>query len=365
MKFDLAVLPGDGIGPEVTTEAIKVLQATGERFDHQFDLHYGLVGGTAIDQTGESLPRDTLKMCQGAQAVLLGAVGGPKWDDPKARVRPEDGLLALRKGLGLFANLRPVKVFPVLTDSTNLKPGVIEGVDLIFVRELTGGLYFGRPQRQWQTSRGRRAIDSMAYSEQEIERIVRVGFELAGTRRKKLVSVDKANVLESSRLWRQVAIEVAEDYPDIELEHMLVDACAMRLIQNPKYLDVMVTENTFGDILTDEASMLAGSMGMLPSASLAGVPREGVSIFGLYEPIHGSAPRRAGLNMANPIATILSVAMMLRYSLGLMKEAQAIEAAVEEVLNEGYRTYDIMAEGKTEVGTREMGDLIARKVGGQ
>jgi 3-isopropylmalate dehydrogenase len=364
VQFELAVLPGDGIGPEVVSEGIKVLQATGSRFGHDFNLHYGLIGGVAIDQEGTALSPDTLKMCKNCDAVLLGAVGGPKWDDPRAKVRPEDGLLALRKGLGLFANLRPVKVFPMLIDSTNLKPEVIKGVDFIFVRELTGGLYFGRPKRQWRTSRGRRAVDSMAYSEQEIERIVRVGFELARGRRKKLVSVDKANVLESSRLWRQVAMEVAGEYPDIELEHMLVDACAMRLIQNPKYLDVMVTENTFGDILTDEASMLAGSMGMLPSASLAGVPQEGGSIFGLYEPIHGSAPRRAGLNMANPIAIILSVAMMLRYSLGLTKEAQTIEAAVEEVLNEGYRTYDIMAEGKRKVGTQEMGDLIAKKVGG-
>ncbi len=364
MQLNLAVLPGDGIGPEVTSEATKVLQTIGKRFEHNFNLNYGLMGGVAIDETGTALPKDTLKMCKSSDAVLLGAVGGPKWDDPKAKTRPEDGLLALRKGLGLFANLRPVKVFPVLTNSTNLKPEVIEGVDFIFIRELTGGLYFGRPKRQWQTSRGRRAIDSMAYSEQEIERIVRVGFELARGRRKKLISVDKANVLQSSRLWRQVAIEVAEDYPDIELEHMLVDACAMRLIQNPKYLDVLVTENTFGDILTDEASMLAGSMGMLPSASLAGVPREGVNIFGMYEPIHGSAPRRAGLNMANPIAIILSVAMMLRYSFGLTKEAQTIETAVEEVLQQDYRTYDIMAENKTKVGTREMGDLIAGKVGG-
>jgi len=273
--------------------------------------------------------------------------------------------LALRKSLGLFANLRPVKVFPMLTNSTNLKPEVIEGVDFIFIRELTGGLYFGKPKKQWQTPQGRRAVDSMAYSEQEIERIVRVGFELARGRSKKLISVDKANVLESSRLWRQVTMEMAEGYPDIELEHMLVDACAMRLIQNPKYLNVVVTENTFGDILTDEASMLAGSMGMLPSASLAGVPQGGVDIFGLYEPIHGSAPSRAGLNMANPMAIILSVAMMLRYSLGLIKEAETIEAVVEEILNEGYRTYDIMDEGKIKVGTREMGDLIAGKVGGR
>jgi 3-isopropylmalate dehydrogenase len=364
MQFNLAVLPGDGIGPDVTDEAIKVLQAIGNRFNHNFNLRYGLIGGVAIDDEGTALSPETLKMCKRCDAVLLGAVGGPKWDDPQAKVRPEDGLLALRKGLGLFANLRPVKVFPMLVDSTNLKPQVIEGVDFIFIRELTGGLYFGRPKRQWQTSRGRRAVDTMTYSEQEIERIVRVGFELARGRRKKLVSVDKANVLQSSRLWRQVAIEVAKEYPDVELEHMLVDACAMRLIQNPKYFDVLVSENTFGDILTDEASMLAGSMGMLSSASLAGVPQEGVSIFGMYEPIHGSAPRRAGLNMANPIATILSVAMMLRYSFGLVKEAQTIGSAVDGVLQEGYRTYDIMDEGKTKIGTKEMGDLIAGKVRG-
>ncbi len=364
MQFNLTVLPGDGVGPEVTNEAVKVLQAVGKRFGHDFNLHYGLVGGLAIDQSGTALSPDTLKMCKDCDAVLLGAVGGPKWDDPKARVHPEDGLLALRKGLGLFANLRPVKVFPTLIDSTNLKPEVIKGVDFVFVRELTGGLYFARPKRQWRTSRGRRATDSMTYSEQEIERIVRVGFELARGRLKKLVSVDKANVLESSRLWRQVATEVAKEYPDVELEHMLVDACAMRLIQNPPYFDVLVTENMFGDILTDEASMLAGSMGMLPSSSLAGVPQEGVNIFGMYEPIHGSAPRRAGLNMANPIAIILSVAMMLRYSSGLIKEAQTIETAVDEVLQEGYRTYDIMDKGKIKVGTKEMGDLIAGKVGG-
>ena len=362
MQFSLAALPGDGIGPEVTAEAVKVLQAVGSRFGHAFNLRYGLVGGAAIDEAGIAFSNDTLRMCQGCDAVLLGAVGGPRWDDPQASVHPEDGLLALRKGLGLFANLRPVRVFPVLVNATNLKPEVIRGVDFIFVRELTGGLYFGRPKRQWRTSRGRRAIDSMAYSEQEIERIVRVGFEIARGRGKKLVSVDKANVLESSRLWRQVAIEVAGEYPDVELEHMLVDACAMRLIQNPAYFDVIVTENTFGDILTDEASMLAGSMGMLASASLAGVPREGVNIFGLYEPIHGSAPRRAGLNMANPLAIILSIAMMLRYSFGLIKEAQTVESAVDEVLEEGYRTYDIMSEGKLKVGTREMGDLIVKKV---
>ena len=364
MQFELVVLPGDGVGPDVTTEGIKVLEAVGKRFDHRFKLHYGLVGGVAIDKEGTALSDDTIKMCRDADAVLLGAVGGPKWDDPLAKVHPEDGLLALRKELGLFANLRPVKVSPVLVDSTNLKPDVIRGVDFIFVRELTGGLYFARPKRQWKTSRGRRATDSMTYSEHEIERIVRVGFELARGRRQKLTSVDKANVLESSRLWRQVTMEVAPQYPDVELDHMLVDACSMRLIQNPTYFDVLVTENMFGDILTDEASMLAGSMGMLPSASLAGVPREGVNIFGMYEPIHGSAPRRAGLDMANPIAIILSVAMMLRYSFGLAEEAQAVETAVDKVLNEGYRTYDIMDEGKTKVGTKGMGDLITKKVEG-
>ncbi|MDP3878863.1 MAG: 3-isopropylmalate dehydrogenase [Dehalococcoidales bacterium] len=364
MKFNIAVLPGDGIGPEVTDEGIKILQAIGRRFGHNFNFDKGLFGGIAIDQTGEAMPAETLKMCRRSQAVLLGAVGGPKWDDPKAPTRPEDGLLAIRKGLGLFANIRPVKVSPTLTDSTNLKPAAIEGVDMIVIRELTGGLYFGRPKKQWLTSRGRRAVDTMAYSEQEIERIVRVGFELARGRRKKLVSVDKANVLESSRLWRQVTMEVAADYPDVELEHLLVDTCAMRLIQTPKYFDVIVTENTFGDILTDEASVLAGSMGMLPSASLAGVPQDGGGMFGLYEPIHGSAPSIAGLDIANPIATILTIAMMLRHSFGLIKEAGTIETAVDQVLSEGYRTSDIMSAGKTQVGTKKMGDLVAGKIGG-
>ena len=364
MQFEIAVLPGDGIGPDVINEGIKVLEAIGKRFDHRFNLKEGLVGGVAIDAEGTALSDDTLKMCRQADAVLLGAVGGPKWDDPLAKVHPEDGLLKLRGELELFANLRPVKVSPVLVDSTNLKPEVIRGADFIFVRELTGGLYFAQPKRRWKTAKGRMATDSMTYSEQEIERIVRVGFELARLRRKKLTSVDKANVLESSRLWRQVAMEVAKEYPDVELDHMLVDACSMRLIQNPTYFDILVTENMFGDILTDEASMLPGSLGMLPSASLAGVPKEGTRIFGMYEPIHGSAPRRAGLDMANPIAIILSIAMMLRHSFGLDKEAGVIEKAVDEVLSEGYRTYDIMAEGKTKVGTKQMGELITEKVKG-
>ena len=361
-KFEVAVLPGDGVGPEVTAAAVRVLEAVGRNSSCQFALNYGDIGGIAIDRHGVALPQDTLRLCKRCDSVLLGAVGGPKWDDPLAKVRPEDGLLAIRKALGLFANLRPVRVLPVLVDSTSLKPEVIRGVDMIIVRELTGGLYFGRPKRRWTTSRGRRAVDSMAYSEAEIERIVRAGFELARARRKKLTSVDKANVLESSRLWRTIALEVASDYNDVELDHQLVDACAMRLIQRPAEFDVIVTENTFGDILTDEASMLAGSMGMLPSASIAGIPQAGKRVFGLYEPIHGSSPRRAGLDMANPIATILSAAMMLRYSLGLAQQADAVEQAIDSVLDKGYRTYDIMSDGMHKVGTQKMGDLIANAV---
>jgi 3-isopropylmalate dehydrogenase len=259
----------------------------------------------------------------------------------------------------------PVFLFPELLESTPLKTHIVKGTDFVVVRELTGGLYFGKPKRQWTTSRGRRAVDTMAYSEQEIDRIVRVGFELARKRRKKLTSVDKANVLQTSRLWRKVTMEVASEYPDIELDHMLVDTSTMRMIQNPTYFDVIVTENTFGDIITDEASTLTGSMGMMPSASIAGIPREGARVMGYYEPIHGSAPKRAGLNMANPIATILSVAMMFRYSLALEKEAMVIETAVKDILKEGYRTYDIMSEGMKKLGTREMGDLISKKVGGK
>ena len=362
MRFNVVILPGDGVGPEVAAEGVKVLEAVGTRFGHFFELDYCPIGGVAIDQFGVALPEETLRKCEKSDAVLMGAVGGPKWDDPTAKVRPEDGLLGIRKGLKLFANLRPVKVLPMLVDSTTLKPAIIRGVDLMIVRELTGGIYFGKPKKQWRTAAGRKAVDSMLYSEREIERILRVGFELARSRRKKLVSVDKANVLESSRLWRQLAIELSADYPDVELQHMLIDACAMRLIQRPADFDVIVTGNMFGDILTDEASMLAGSMGMLPSASLAGVPRAGERTFGMYEPIHGSAPRRAGQNIANPIAQIMSVAMMLRYSLGLVEGANAVESAVSDVLEEGYRTYDIMEEGKTQVGTREMGDRVADRV---
>ena len=366
MKTSIGILPGDGIGSEVVAEGVKVLQRVGEIFGHQFDLSYGVVGGGAIDQYGTALPEDTLKLCRKSDAVLFGAVGGPKWDNPKATVRPEQGLLGLRKALGLFANIRPVKVFSFMKDSTPLKSDVLEGVDLVVVRELTGGLYFGRPKRQWRTSRGRRATDSMTYTEQEISRILRVGFEMARKRRKKLTSVDKANVLESSRLWRDVALEIAPEYPDIELDHVLVDTCAMHLIRQPSQFDVLVTENTFGDILTDEASVLSGSMGMLPSASLNMSDSKGkdgkARTMGLYEPVHGSAPAIAGQNKANPIGTILSVAMMLRYSLDMDKEAWAVEGAVEKVLEEGYRTPDIMQPEAKLVSTQEMGNRIWEQI---
>jgi 3-isopropylmalate dehydrogenase len=362
LDFKIASLPGDGVGPEVEGEAQKVLEAIGKKFNHKFTFEFGLIGGVAIDATGQALTQETIDMCLGCSAVLLGAVGTPKYDDPQLKVRPEDGLLALRKSLKLFANLRPVKVLDMLADSTSLKPEIIKGVDIMVVRELTGGLYFGQPKKRWQDDKDRYGVDTMAYSAMEVERIARVGFELARSRRKKLTSVDKANVLETSRLWRAVVTEMSKEYPDIELDHMLVDTCSMRLIQNPRYFDVVVTENTFGDILTDEASMLAGSMGMLPSASLSAVPKVGVKAYGMYEPIHGSAPKRAGQNKANPIATILSGAMMLRYSLGLEKEAEAVENAVLAVLKDGYRTYDIIEPGKKEVGTREMGQLVIDKI---
>jgi 3-isopropylmalate dehydrogenase len=362
LKFKLAVLPGDGVGPEILDEGVKVLEAVGKKFGHSFELSYGLIGGVAIAAEGTALSDETIAMCKTKDAVLFGAVGDPRYDDPMAKVHPEDGILAIRKSLGLFANLRPVHLYPQLVNSTPIKPDIVRGTDLVFVRELTGGLYFGRPKRIWTTTRGRRGVDSMVYNEHEIARIVKVGFELARTRRKKLTSVDKSNVLLSSRLWRQVTSEVARDYPDIQLDNMLVDTCSMRLIQSPTYFDVIVTENTFGDILTDEASTLAGSMGMMPSASIAGIPARGTRVLGLYEPIHGSAPKYTGQDKVNPIATVLSVAMMLRYSLALEQEAVSIENAVIEVLNGPNRTYDIMGEGTTKVGTKEMGNLLARKI---
>ena len=364
MDFSIAVLPGDGIGVEVTTQAVRVMEAVGRRFGHTFDQRYGRVGGIAIDEYGTALPDETAEMCRDSDAILFGAVGGPKWDDPRASVRPEDGILALRKSLGLFANIRPVKVYPAIVNSSPVKPEILDGVDMIVVRELTGGLYYARPKRRWSTSRGRRGVDTLRYTEQEIVRILRVAFELAQGRRKLVTSVDKANVLESSRLWRELAVEVSSDYPEVELEHALVDSTSMQLIRDPGHFDVIVSENTFGDILTDEASVLSGSMGMLPSASLAGLPtagrrRRNVS---LYEPIHGSAPDIAGQGIANPIGTILSMAMMLRYSLGLEDEARAVEEAVEGVLAEGYRTRDISGDGGEVVATSEMGEIIAGRV---
>ncbi len=358
MEFNIAVLPGDGIGPEVIAEGVKVLETVGRKFGHRFNLTYDDVGGAAIDKYGVALRPETVDMASKADAVLFGAVGGPKWDDPRARVRPEDGILAIRKGLGVFANIRPVKVFPDLADSSVLKPEVLEGVDMLVIRELTGGLYYALPKRRQQTKQGWTGVDTLRYSQQEIERVLRVGFELARGRKKKLASVDKANVLETSRLWRQIATELGPEYPDVELEHVLVDTCAMQLIQRPSRFDVIVAENTFGDILTDEAAVLAASMGLLPSASLADIPMEGRRAQGLYEPIHGTAPDIAGKGVANPVATILSAALMMRYSLGLTEEAAAVERAVGQVLTDGYRTPDIAVDGDKAVTTTEMGDKV-------
>ena len=362
MNYKIAVLPGDGIGPEVTVESVKVLEAIGRKFGHAFNFEHGAVGGNAIDDFGVALPDVTLRTAKASDAVLFGAVGGPKWDNPRAKTRPEDGLLAIRKELDLFANLRPVQVISQLIDASTLKPSVLEGVDFVVVRELTGGLYYGKPQKRWTTSRGRRAVDTMAYTEKLVGRVLRVGFELARMRRKKLTSVDKANVLETSRLWREMATEIGGEYPDVELEHMLVDTAAMQLVRAPSRFDVMVAENTFGDILTDEAAVLSGSMGMLPSASLAGIPEPGSLALGLYEPIHGSAPDIAGQGIANPIGSILSTAMLLRYSLGLEEAAALIEDAVLRALADGYRSADIASPGDQVVGTQEMGDLIVSLV---
>lgn len=356
--FNIVLAPGDGIGPEVCEEAMKVLHAIEHLYNHQFKMNEVLVGGASIDKNGSALTGEVLAEANSSSAVLFGAVGGPKWDDPRASVRPEQAILGLRKGLGLFANLRPVRVNPIMFEESALKREVLEGTDLLVVRELTGGVYFGRPQKRWTNSRGRQAVDTVRYSEKEFERILRVGFDLARSRRGKITSVDKANILETSRLWREIAIEVAEDYPDVEVEHLLVDACAMHLIRRPADFDVIVTENLFGDILTDEASMLAGSMGMLPSASLGKRRKDGTGL-GLYEPIHGTAPDIVGQGLANPLAMILSVALMMRYSFGLENEAVAIELAVEKVIADGYRTQDIAGGAESEtVSTSRMGTLV-------
>lgn len=361
MHASIAVLPGDGIGPEVTSESVKVLKAVEKRFGHDFKLTVGRIGGNAIDEFGVSLPDDTVEICNSSDAILFGAVGGPKWDSPTAVVRPEQGVLFLRKSLGLFANLRPVKVYPSLINNSPIKPEYLNGVDMIVVRELTGGLYFGKPKKRWSTSRGRRGVDTLQYSEKEIERILRTGFELARGRRKKVTSVDKQNVLETSRLWREIAMEMSHGYPDIELEHILVDNAAMQLVRNPRSFDVLVSENTFGDILTDEASILSGSMGMLPSASLSGLPGvgDGKNKVSLYEPIHGSAPDIAGQGIANPIGSILSAAMMLRLSFDMNEESKVVERAVESALSDGYRTSDIAEDDGEFVSTVFMGDVIA------
>jgi 3-isopropylmalate dehydrogenase len=354
--YSIAVLPGDGIGPEITVQALKVLNAVSRRFNRVFNFAEAPVGGAAYDLTGHPLPPETLDLCRKSHAILLGAVGGPKWDNLPAHLRPEAGaLLPLRKELGLFANLRPARVFPALVDASTLKPEVVEGLDLLVVRELTGGLYFGQKYRETLPGGTVKVVDTLEYTTPEIERITRMAFELARKRRRKVSSVDKANVLESSRLWREVVTAVAKDYPDVELDHMYVDNCAMQLVKSPKQFDVLLTENMFGDILSDQASMLSGSLGMLASASIGGK-------IGLYEPSHGSAPKYAGQQRANPIATILSAAMMLRYSLDLEAEADAVERAVTMALDAGYRTADIMEPGKIQVDTVQMGDRIAEQV---
>ncbi len=357
MKFDICVLPGDGIGPEIVAQAVRVLDRVGEVFGHAFTCRTHLIGGAAIDATGGPLPDETLAAAKASDAVLLGAVGGPKWDMIDKAVRPEKGLLGIRKELGLFANLRPAKLFDVLKASCCLRPDIVgQGLDVMVVRELTGGAYFGQPRGEETRDGERVALNTMIYSESEIRRIARVGFETARKRGKKLCSVDKANVLEVSQLWREVVVDEARNHPDVELSHMYVDNAAMQLVRAPSQFDVIVTENLFGDILSDEAAVITGSIGMLPSASL------GASGPGLYEPIHGSAPDIAGKDLANPLATILSVAMMFTYSLGLPDAAAAVERAVAEILEQGYRTGDIMSPGGTLVGCARMGELVVERI---
>jgi len=371
MRASIAVLPGDGIGPEVTSEAVHILHVVAERWGHTFDTQEGLIGGCAIDFTREPLPAETTRLALRADAVLLGAVGGPRWSDPNAAVRPEEGLLGLRKALGTYANLRPISVHPALAAASPLKPDRLAGVDVLFVRELTGGIYFGEKTRR-SIDGGERATDLCVYTTEEIERVVRVAARLARERQRRLTSVDKANVLETSRLWRRVTERVMHDeFPDVTLDHMLVDACAMKLVQSPAAFDVVVTENLFGDILTDEASMLTGSIGMLPSASLGEASwwsedAPGPTTRpGLYEPVHGSAPDIAGRGVANPIGAILSVAMLLRHSLGLHEEARAVEQAVNAVVADGWGTPDIASAEGLRCTTRELGERIADRLVGQ
>ena len=352
----IAVLPGDGIGQEVTEQAVRVLRAVEKISGAKFEFEQALVGGAAIDATGHPLPPATLDLCKKASAILFGSVGGPKWENVPHEVRAERGLLAIRKELDLYANLRPATCFSMLVDASPLKRSVVEGTDIMVIRELTGGLYYGEPRGVERLADGSaRAVNTMVYTTREIERVARVGFEVARKRRKHLTSVDKNNVLVVSQLWREVVTKVAKDYPDVTLDHILVDNCSMALVHKPTQFDTIVTENTFGDILSDEAAILAGSMGMLPSASIGGT-------VGLYEPVHGTAPDIAGQGIANPIAAILSSAMLLRYSLSMLREADRVEAAVRQVLEKGHRTRDIAGAGDKVLGTKEMGDLIVQHV---
>ncbi len=356
MKAKIAVLAGDGVGREIVPEAVKVLQAIGDKYQHSFEFVSADIGGQAIDKVGVPLPQETLALAKQSDAVLLGAVGGPKWEGLEYSLRPERALLGIREALGLYANLRPAKVYPNLVDASTLKREVIEGIDILVVRELTGGIYFGKPKGIEKLPNGEeRGVNTEVYTTEEIRRIGKVAFEAARKRRKKVTSVDKANVLESSELWRRVMIEVQKSYPDVELHHIYVDNAAMQLVRNPRQFDVMVCNNIFGDILSDEAAMLTGSIGMLPSASI------GAKV-GLFEPIHGSAPDIAGKNIANPIATIASAGMLLSYTFKLEKEAEAIEQAIVKTLDLGYRTKDIQSPGTRVVGTTEMGDAILRNL---
>lgn len=353
MKATIALLPGDGIGTEVVAEATEVLEEIGARFGHTFRFASHLIGGAAMDQTGSPLPESTLTACRAADAILLGAVGGPRWDDPSAKLRPEQGLLGLRQALGLFANLRPVLAYPQLASVSPIKADRLHDVNILFIRELTGGIYFGKPRVREEANGRVRAIDTMVYTDEEVRRVVKLAFRLAAGRRRRVTSIDKANVLETSRLWRQVVVEVAQDHPDIALDHQLVDSASMRIITSPRSYDVVVTENLFGDILTDESAVLSGSLGLLPSASL------GEGTLGLYEPVHGSAPDIAGRGLANPIGAILSAAMLLRHSLGLETEARTVEAAVATAIAEGARSADL---GGT-LGTRRLGEAIRSRIG--
>ena len=356
MKAKIAVLAGDGVGREIVPEAVKVLKVVGEKFGHSFEFANGDIGGQAIDKVGVPLPQDTLMLTKQSDAVLLGAVGGPKWEGLDYSLRPERALLGLREALGLYANLRPAKLYPNLADASTLKREIVEGIDILVVRELTGGIYFGKPKGIEKLPNGQeRGFNTEVYTTDEIRRIAKVAFEAARKRRKKVTSVDKANVLESSELWRRIVIEVQKNYPDVELKHIYVDNAAMQLVRNPRQFDVMLCNNMFGDILSDEAAMLTGSIGMLPSASV------GAQV-GLFEPIHGSAPDIAGKNIANPIATIASAAMMLSYAFKLDKEADLIEQAIVKTLDLGYRTKDIQSPGARLLGTAEMGDAIVRNI---